>query len=114
MGVASSVADRQKIRVPNLADLPRVKAVIRAFDPEGHKEAAKNMQPVYGADTYDALTGADGVVILTEWNEFRALDFDKLKAALKTPLMVDLRNIYRPSVMAQAGFRYISVGRVDA
>jgi UDPglucose 6-dehydrogenase len=51
------------------------------------------------------------VVILTEWNEFRALDFAKVKAALKQPLMVDLRNIYRPSQMQEAGFRYISVGR---
>jgi UDPglucose 6-dehydrogenase len=50
-------------------------------------------------------------VILTEWNEFRALDFAKVKAALKTPLMVDLRNIYRPSQMRDAGFTYISVGR---
>ena len=62
-------------------------------------------------DAYDALDGADGVVILTEWNEFRALDLARVKAALKTPLMVDLRNIYRPAQMAEAGFRYISVGR---
>ena len=61
--------------------------------------------------TYHAVEGADGVVILTEWNEFRALDFAKLNAALKTPLMVDLRNVYRPSMMAEAGFRYVSVGR---
>ncbi len=54
------------------------------------------------------------MVILTEWNEFRALDFAKVKAALKTPLMVDLRNIYRPAQMAQAGFRYVSIGRSDA
>ena len=58
-----------------------------------------------------ALDGADGVVILTEWNEFRALDLARVKAALKTPLMVDLRNIYRPAQMAEAGFRYVSVGR---
>jgi UDP-N-acetyl-D-mannosaminuronate dehydrogenase len=63
------------------------------------------------AGNYDALEGADGVVILTEWNEFRALDFARVKAALKTPLMVDLRNIYRPAQMTEAGFRYISVGR---
>jgi len=50
-------------------------------------------------------------VILTEWNEFRALDMTKVKAALKLPLMVDLRNIYRPSQMAEAGFKYVSVGR---
>jgi len=51
-------------------------------------------------------------VILTEWNEFRALDFARMKAALKQPLMVDLRNIYRPGLMQEAGFRYISVGRL--
>ena len=66
------------------------------------------------ADAYAALAGADGVVILTEWNEFRALDLGRMKAALKTPLMVDLRNIYRPALMAEAGFRYVSVGRANA
>ena len=53
-------------------------------------------------------------MILTEWNEFRALDLDKLKVGLKNPLMVDLRNIYRTAQMAQAGFRYISLGRPEA
>ena len=55
-------------------------------------------------------TGADALVILTEWDQFRALDLDRLKAALKTPVVVDLRNIYRPDEMAQ-GFRYASIGR---
>lgn len=50
-------------------------------------------------------------MILTEWNEFRALDLERVKAALKTPLMVDLRNIYRPAQMREAGFHYLSVGR---
>ena len=54
---------------------------------------------------------ADGVVILTEWNEFRALDLVKTKKLLKRPLMVDLRNIYRPQLMADAGYTYVSVGR---
>jgi UDPglucose 6-dehydrogenase len=53
-------------------------------------------------------------VILTEWNEFRALDFGKVKSLLKTPLMVDLRNIYRPAQMAEEGFTYVSVGRAAA
>jgi len=99
---------------PSLVILPYLQkagATIRAFDPEGHKEAAKHMQLNYCADTYETLEGADGVVILTEWNEFRALDFGKVKSLLKTPLMVDLRNIYRPAQMSEAGFRYISVGR---
>jgi UDPglucose 6-dehydrogenase len=99
---------------PSLVILPYLQAAgatIRAFDPEGHREAAKLMDLDYRSETYETLEGADGVVILTEWNEFRALDFAKVKAALKTPLMVDLRNIYRPAQMAEAGFQYVSVGR---
>jgi UDPglucose 6-dehydrogenase len=102
---------------PALVILPYLQkagATIRAFDPEGHKEAAKLMQLDYRSDTYETMEGADGVVILTEWNEFRALDFARVKAALKTPLMVDLRNIYRPAQMGEAGFRYVSVGRPDS
>jgi UDPglucose 6-dehydrogenase len=101
---------------PSLVILPYLQkagATIRAFDPEGHREAAKHMQLKYCADAYETLEGADGVVILTEWNEFRALDFARVKAALKTPLMVDLRNIYRPAQMGEAGFHYVSVGRPD-
>jgi UDPglucose 6-dehydrogenase len=100
---------------PSLVILPHLQkagATIQAYDPEGCKEAAKHMQLDYRKDAYDALEGADGVVILTEWNEFRALDLPRVKAALKQPLMVDLRNIYRPAQMAEAGFRYTSVGRV--
>jgi len=99
---------------PSLVILPYLAeqgAAIRAYDPEGAHEAAKLLQIGFSASAYDALAGADGVVILTEWNEFRALDMAKVKAALKTPLMVDLRNIYRPAQMAEAGFRYVSVGR---
>ena len=99
---------------PSLVIVPYLQAAgatIRAYDPEGHKEAAKHLKLDYRKDTYDALDGADGVVILTEWNEFRALDFGRVKKTLKSPLMVDLRNIYRPAQMAEAGFRYISVGR---
>src|ERR1700712_1503731 len=99
---------------PALVIVPHLQAAgatIRAYDPEGAKEAAKHLKLDFAAGTYEALQGADGVVILTEWNEFRALDFDRVKAALKTPLMVDLRNIYRPSQMADAGFQYVSVGR---
>ena len=95
-------------------ELQKAGAVIRAYDPEGGKEAAKYLKIEQFKDAYDAISGADGVVILTEWNEFRALDMSKLKSGLKTPLMVDLRNIYRPAQMAQAGFRYISLGRPEA
>ena len=102
---------------PSLVIVPQLQAagaIIRAYDPEGAKEARKYLNLELCKDAYDALKGADGVVILTEWNEFRALDMEQMKAALKTPLMVDLRNIYRPALMADAGFRYVSVGRADA
>ncbi len=99
---------------PSLVIVPELQAagaIIRAYDPEGGKEARKYLNIENCRDAYDALEGADGVVILTEWNEFRALDLDRVKAALKTPLMVDLRNIYRPAQMREAGFQYTSVGR---
>jgi UDPglucose 6-dehydrogenase len=99
---------------PSLVIVPHLKAKgarIRAFDPEGAKEAKKLLDIELCKDAYDALDGADGVVILTEWNEFRALDLSRAKSLLKKPLMVDLRNIYRPAQMAAAGFEYISVGR---
>ena len=102
---------------PSLVILPYLQkagATVRAYDPEGRKEAAKLLTVDFRDNVYDAIQGADGVVILTEWNEFRALDFAKVRAALKTPLMVDLRNIYRPAQMALAGLRYVSVGRSDA
>ena len=99
---------------PSLVILPMLTAEgarVRAYDPEGAKEAAKLLDVELCTDAYEAISGADGVVILTEWNEFRALDLARVKALLKTPLMVDLRNIYRPQQMAEAGFTYVSVGR---
>ena len=99
---------------PSLVIVPHLQAHgarVRAYDPEGAKEAAKLLNLDVCEDAYEALDGADGVVILTEWNEFRALDLARAKSLLTRPLMVDLRNIYRPEEMAKAGFDYISVGR---
>jgi UDPglucose 6-dehydrogenase len=99
---------------PSLVIVPYLQskgARIQAYDPEGAKEARALLQIDPCADAYEALKGADGVVILTEWNEFRALDLNRVKSLLKSPLMVDLRNIYRPVQMDAAGFTYISVGR---
>jgi UDPglucose 6-dehydrogenase len=99
---------------PSLVILPKLVeqgARIRAYDPEGMQEAKKYLDVEMCPDAYTALKGADGVVILTEWNEFRALDLKMAKQALKTPLMVDLRNIYRPEEMSKAGFTYVSIGR---
>jgi UDPglucose 6-dehydrogenase len=99
---------------PSLVIVPKLQAAgarIRAYDPEGAEEAHKVLDVETCKDAYEALSGADGVVILTEWNEFRALDLDRVKSLLKRALMVDLRNIYRPAQMAEAGFTYVSVGR---
>ncbi len=101
---------------PSLDIVPALQtggARIRAFDPEGMDEAAKLLHDVqWTQNAYEAMTGADGVVILTEWNEFRALDLDRVRSLLKRPLMIDLRNIYTPREMSDAGFDYHSVGRV--
>ncbi|OAN52273.1 UDP-glucose 6-dehydrogenase [Paramagnetospirillum marisnigri] len=88
-------------------------AVVKAFDPEGMKEAAKMLPAAvqYCNDAYATMGGADCLVIITEWNEFRALDLKKVKAALKSPAIVDLRNIYAPDEMVELGFTYTSIGR---
>ena len=101
---------------PSLVIVPYLQskgARIKAYDPEGAKEAKKRLNLELCKDTYEALDGADGVAILTEWNEFRALDLGRVKSLLKRPLMVDLRNIYRPGLMKDAGFTYFSVGRAS-
>jgi len=100
---------------PSLAIAPALLAAgakVRAHDPEGMAEARKLMPDLaYCDDPYAAMAGADAVVLLTEWNSYRALDFARMKAALKQPVMVDLRNIYRPAEMRAAGFKYSSIGR---
>jgi UDPglucose 6-dehydrogenase len=100
---------------PSLAIAPALieaGAEVRAHDPEGMAEARKLMPDVvYCNDPYEAMTGADAVVLLTEWNSYRALDLRRMKSVLKQPVVVDLRNIYRPSEMRAAGFRYSSIGR---
>ena len=87
-------------------------ARLRAFDPEGIDEARQLMVGVeWCDDAYATMDGADALVIITEWNEFRALDLDRVKRLLRRPVMVDLRNIYMPEQMAAAGFEYRCVGR---
>ncbi|MFO0998463.1 MAG: UDP-glucose/GDP-mannose dehydrogenase family protein [Alphaproteobacteria bacterium] len=87
-------------------------AVVRAFDPAGMTEARKMLDGVtWCTDAYHAMEGADAVVIITEWNEFRALDLARAKALLRRPVFIDLRNIYNPREMAALGFDYRSIGR---
>ncbi len=100
---------------PSLDIVPALQgagAKIRAFDPAGEKEARTLLENVdYTEGPYQALEGADAVLIITEWDEFRALDLDRVRSLLKAPIMIDLRNIYRPEEMAEAGFSYYSIGR---
>lgn len=99
----------------SLAILPALQsagAAIRAYDPAGMDEARRLLPDVeFCADSYEALSGAHALLIVTEWNEFRALDLNRVKALLKSPTIIDLRNIYKPSDMAEAGFHYFSIGR---
>jgi len=88
---------------------------VRAHDPEGQEESVKNLKGLIGChDAYDAANGADAIVLATEWNQFRNLDFDQLKTLLRAPILIDLRNVYDPERVAEKGFYYVSVGRPPA
>ncbi|MHA6334468.1 UDP-glucose dehydrogenase family protein [Qipengyuania sp. CAU 1752] len=85
---------------------------VAAYDPEGMEQAGPLMPKVaMQDDPYAAIDGADAVVIVTEWDAFRALDFERIKTLAKAPVLVDLRNIYQPEDMKTRGFEYISIGR---
>lgn len=100
---------------PSLDIVPALQAagaIIRAFDPEAMEEAATLLCGVdYFKDSYSCAEGADALVIVTEWDQFRALSLEKLKATLNTLNIIDLRNIYNPVVMREKGFNYVSIGR---
>jgi UDPglucose 6-dehydrogenase len=87
-------------------------ATVRAFDPVALEESRRILsQLIPCRDAYDAAREADGLVIVTEWNQFRNLDFGRLKTLMRVPVLIDLRNIYDPERVASAGFTHISVGR---
>jgi UDPglucose 6-dehydrogenase len=87
-------------------------ARVKAFDPVAMDEARHCLPDIdYAEDEYDAISGADILVIITEWNQFRALDMERVKSLLKTPKIADLRNIYEPEDMREMGFEYVGVGR---
>jgi UDPglucose 6-dehydrogenase len=100
---------------PSLDIVPALQAAgaqVRAFDPEGMAEARKLLHNVVWCDdAYQAVTGADALAIVTEWNQFRGLDLGRVRGLMKSPLFIDLRNIYAPEEMAAAGFDYHSIGR---
>jgi UDPglucose 6-dehydrogenase len=91
-------------------------ATIRAHDPEAIKEAKKvfGNRIEYSTSQYDILDGADALAIITDWSEYRNPDFDRIKNSLRSPTIVDGRNLYKPDRMASAGFNYIPLGRCSA
>jgi len=100
---------------PSLTIIPRLQdkgATIRAYDPESMHEAKEQLTGVtYTENAYDCIKGANALVIITEWDQFRALDMTRVKNALADPNVIDLRNIYKPELMRSLGFNYTSVGR---
>ena len=100
---------------PSLDIIPALQAAgakVRAYDPEGMDEARMMLDGIeYCDDAYDTLPNSDALVIITEWNVFRAMDMHRVKDLLNSPVLVDMRNIYDPETMRELGFTYVSVGR---
>ncbi|RYG11691.1 MAG: UDP-glucose/GDP-mannose dehydrogenase family protein, partial [Caulobacteraceae bacterium] len=100
---------------PSLAIIPALQAMgakVQAFDPEGMRESAHLFTDLdFKTGPYEVAEGADALVLVTEWDQFRALDMKRVKALMKAPVLVDLRNVYKPAEMRAAGFTYSSIGR---
>ncbi|SFL97955.1 UDP-glucose dehydrogenase [Bradyrhizobium sp. NFR13] len=106
---------REAPSIPLITALQDLGATVQAYDPVGMEQAKHELPDIiYCDDAYACATGADALVIVTEWEQFRALDLTQLKQKMKQPVIVDLRNIYRPEEMLKAGFTYESVGRGKA
>ncbi len=103
---------RESPAVDIIKELQNRGATVKAFDPVAMEEAKHSLPDIeFATDEFDAIEGADVLVFLTEWNQFRALDMEKVKRLLKSPKIADLRNIYEPSDMREMGFEYVGVGR---
>jgi UDPglucose 6-dehydrogenase len=106
---------RDSPAIPLITALQDLGAIVRAYDPAGMEQAKRELSAVkYCNDAYAAAQSADALVIVTEWEQFRALDLVRLKSIMARPIIVDLRNIYRTAEMKRAGFRYVAVGRAGA
>ena len=104
---------REAPAIPLIEALLAAGATVQAFDPEAMK-AARGLfgsRVTFGANNYDALKGADALAIVTEWNEFRRPDFDRMRTLMRTPVVFDGRNLFTPEQMQQHGFTYYSIGR---
>jgi UDPglucose 6-dehydrogenase len=105
---------RDSPTIPLIQGIQAKGAIIRAYDPQATENAKTYFENVtYCADAYETAAGADVLVIATEWNEFRALNLQKVKKALGKPVIVDLRNVYDPARVRAEGFTYVSVGRSE-
>jgi UDPglucose 6-dehydrogenase len=103
---------REAPSIPLITALQDMGAKVRAYDPTGMEQAKPLLSNVeFCKDAYDCAQGASALVIVTEWEQFRALDFARLKKVMERPVLVDLRNIYRPEEVVRHGFAYESVGR---
>jgi len=103
---------REAPSIPLVTGLLDLGARVRAYDPAGMEQARHDLPDIaYCSDAYDCASGADALVIVTEWVQFRALDLPRLKREMAQPVIVDLRNIYRREDMTAHGFVYESVGR---
>lgn len=103
---------REAPSVGIIKDLLSAGATIRAYDPAAMDAARRFLPDIdYCDDEYAAATGSHALVVLTEWNQFRSLDFQRLKTAMREPNLIDLRNIYEPEAVKSAGFNFVSVGR---
>jgi len=100
--------------IPITTALQDMGAKVRAYDPEGMQQAKQFISGVtFCKDAYDCAAGASALVIVTEWEQFRALDFQRLKNVMERPVLVDLRNVYRAEDVARHGFAYEGVGRIS-
>ena len=103
---------REAPSIPLITALKDMGAKVRAYDPAGMAHAHHEFPDVAFADgPYACAEGADALVIVTEWEQFRALDLERIKQSMKQPVLIDLRNVYRPAEMEQLGFIYDSIGR---
>jgi UDPglucose 6-dehydrogenase len=104
---------REAPSIPLIEALLTAGATVMAYDPEATKIARGIFgdRIAYASTNYDAIKGADGLVIVTEWNEFRRPDFDRMKTLMRAPIVFDGRNLYTPDEMKQQGFTYYSIGR---
>mgnify|MGYP001764708132 CR=1 FL=1 len=112
-GLADAASSPRLAAEPIIPALLEKGARIKAHDPQGMEEARKYLPQgiEYAQDAYETCTDADAVVLMTEWNQYRALDLDRLMEEMQGRVFIDLRNVYEPQKMKDKGFIYAGVGR---